>query len=118
VAGAFGLCFFVSKLKWWQRVVAVGWATLGLMAIYLSQVRTSLLIVVGTVAVYAGVVWILQKRPDRAGVIIITATGVIVLALSYSVLLGGNTVAERMATLFEDDPISVYYNARRGDQLE
>jgi hypothetical protein len=114
-AALLGLVFAVSAIPVWKRALSLGVAGAGLAAIYLSQVRVSL---VATV-VMMGAYWFVamrQGRAARASQFGVLAAGVVVLGLSLAVALGGSAVADRVSSLFADDPLTVYQGAR-GVQL-
>lgn len=118
LAAVIGLFFLFREIAWWKRFIVIWLAILGLSAVYLSQVRTWLLIAGGILIVYSMAIGFLQKQFFRAFLLLGATIGVFTLALFYSTLFGGEAVAKRMATLFDSDPVTVYYQNRRGDQLE
>lgn len=110
-----GVVFAVSGLPAWKRLLSLVFAGAGLAAIYLSQVRISLVVSVGMLAVYA-LVAMRQGRAGRAAQFAILGGGLVVGAFMLAVALGGQSVVERVMTLFASDPVSVYQTAR-GAQL-
>jgi hypothetical protein len=114
-AALLGLVFAVSAIPAWKRALSLGIALAGLAAIYLSQVRVSLVATVVMMTVYT-VVALRQGRATRASQFAILAAGIVVVSLSAAVTLGGATVSDRVNSLFAADPISVYQVAR-GSQL-
>ena len=114
-AALLGLVFAVSASPIWKRALSLAIAGAGLAAIYLSQVRISLVATVVMMAAYA-VVAMRQGRVARATQFGILAGGVVVVALSLAVALGGAAITERVNSLFASDPLTVYKGAR-GDLL-
>jgi hypothetical protein len=114
-AALLGLVFAVSAIPMWKRALSLGMAGAGLAAIYLSQVRVSLVAAVLMMATYT-VVSMRQGRAARATQFGILSAGVVVLGLSAAVALGGTAIADRVNSLFVSDPISVYKGAR-GDLM-
>jgi len=114
-AALLGLVFAVSAIPVWKRALSLGIAGAGLAAIYLSQVRVSLVACVIMMATYTAVA-MRQGRAARASQFGILAGGVVVLGLSLAVTLGGTAISERVNSLFAADPFSVYQGAR-GSQL-
>lgn len=114
-AALLGLVFATSAIPAWKRALSLAFAGAGLAAIYLSQVRISLvmtaLMMVSYVAITAR-----QRRYRRATRFGILAGGIIVGSFIVALALGGATVHDRVMTLFAADPLSVYQNAR-GTQL-
>jgi hypothetical protein len=97
----------------WQRAVCLVLAFAGLVAIYLSQVRISIVVAAAMMLVYF-VVLAAQRRFSTAT--LFGATGAVGLggALIFASMLAGSGVLERFATLFADDPLTVYYVSRGG----
>jgi hypothetical protein len=114
-AALLGLVFAVSAIPVWKRALSLGVAGAGLAAIYLSQVRVSLVATVVMMTTYA-LVSMRQGRIARASQFGVLSAGIVVMALSVAVTLGGATVADRVNSLFAGDPLSVYQGAR-GTQL-
>src|SRR3954464_2449910 len=115
-AALLGLVFAVSAMPAWKRLMSLVFAGAGLAAIYLSQVRISLVIALAMMVVYA-VVSARQGRLGRATQFAVLAGGLIVGAFMLAVSLGGQSVVERILTLTTHDPLSVYQGAR-GVQLQ
>jgi hypothetical protein len=114
-AALLGLVFAVSAIPAWKRAVSLAIAGAGLAAIYLSQVRVSLVATVVMMGVYV-FTSLRQGRTARATQFGILAGGVVVLSLTGAVALGGAAITDRVNSLFASDPISVYQVAR-GTQL-
>ena len=114
-AALLGLVFAVSAIPLWKRVLSLLLASAGVAAIYLSQVRISL-VVTGLAYVVYALATSRQGNFARATKFGILAGAVIVGSFVLAVTLGGQTIQERVLTLFADDPISVYQGAR-GAQL-
>ncbi len=115
-AALLGLVFATSGIAMWKRAASLAFALAGFAAIYLSQVRISLVIAAVMLAVY-GAVTFRQKRLARASQFALLAGGTVVGAFVLALTLGGPSIQERVMTLFAADPISVYHNAR-GVQLD
>jgi hypothetical protein len=114
-AALLGLVFAVSAIPVWKRALSLAIAGAGLAAIYLSQVRVSLVSTVVMMVTYF-LVSMRQGRAARASQFGILAGGVVVLSLSAAVALGGAAITDRVNSLFASDPFSVYQGAR-GSQL-
>jgi hypothetical protein len=115
-AALLGLIFATSAIALWKRALALSLAAAGLAAIYLSQVRISL-VMTGLMMVAYFVTTMRQQRFGRATQFGVLAGGILVGSFVLALTLGGPTVGERVMTLFSTDPISVYQNAR-GVQLQ
>jgi hypothetical protein len=114
-ASLLGLIFAVSPIPFWKRALSLLIAGCGFAAIYLSQVRISLVVAVLMLAVYALVLF-RQGRVARSSQFGLLAVGVLALSFSLALTVGGASVAERFKSLFADDPLAVYQQAR-GAQL-
>jgi hypothetical protein len=114
-AALLGLVFVTSASPLWQRALALLASFAGVAAIYLSQVRVSLVVLAIMLASYAGVL-MFQQRKQRAVLFGAVAAALVVVTFSFAIGLGGASIAERTLTLFAQDPISLY-SASRGGQL-
>jgi hypothetical protein len=115
-AALLGAVFGLSAIPFWQRLGSFVLAGAGVAAIYLSQVRVSLVILVLMIGAY-GAMLFFQRRATKAAIFGGLAAAVIGLSFVVAVTLGGETVVTRVMSLFVDDPVSVYYRAR-GAQLD
>jgi hypothetical protein len=115
-AALLGAVFGLSAIPIWQRIGAFALAGAGVAAIYLSQVRVSLVILVLMIAAYTAMLF-LQRRVMKAAVFGGIGGGVIVLSFLVALTLGGETIMTRVMSLFAEDPVAVYYRAR-GAQLD
>ena len=115
-AALLGVVFGLSAIPLWQRLGAFAFAGAGVAAIYLSQVRVSLVVVVVMVCVYAGVLF-LQHRVAKALTLATLSAAVIAGSFLLALTLGGDSILDRFMSLFADDPMAVYYRAR-GNQLD
>ena len=114
-AALLGLVFAISAIPVWKRLLSFLFAGAGFAAIYLSQVRISLVMATLTLAVY-GFTLFRQRRAARAVQFGLVAGGIVVGSFVLAVALGGQTISDRVMTLIGASPISVYQSAR-GDQL-
>jgi hypothetical protein len=116
VAALLGLIFCTWSIALWKKLLALALASAGIMAIWLSLVRTNILILAGSLAMY-GTILAVHKRWSRLLVFLSVASSAAVASFSLAILLGGASIAERFATLIEHDPITVYYNNGRASWL-
>jgi hypothetical protein len=114
-AALLGLVFAVSGHALWVRGAAMVAAFAGIAAIYLSHVRVSLVVTVVMLASYAAVL-AFQHRRTKAAVFTLCAAGLLVVAFSFALALGGRSIADRTFTLLREDPITLY-SASRGGQI-
>jgi hypothetical protein len=114
-AALLGLIFAVSSIAKWKRLLAFTFAIAGLAAIYLSQVRISLVMTVMMMGIYTFTVF-RQGRLGRASQFGILAGAIVFGGFIIALALGGPVIRERVMTLLGGDPIAVYQGAR-GAQL-
>ncbi len=112
-AGLLGAVFAASRIRVIYRLAAAGLALGGITAIYLSQVRTSLVLLVLMLLVYL-LALIQQRRVASATAFGTLLVGLVLGGLSLAAVLGGNAVLNRVTTLFESDPFELYYASRGG----
>jgi hypothetical protein len=112
-AALLGLVFASSAIAWWKRLAALSASFAGIAAIYLSQVRVSLIVAVLMLAAYFSVL-MLQERKARAMVFGGVAAAIVVGTFSFALMLGGESIAERTLTLFAQDPVALYAGSRGG----
>lgn len=111
-----GMGFYLTSRKRWMRLACIGSSTLGLMCIYLSQVRLIMVITAVCMLAFCGfLIW--QKRTAKLIELGIVLTAVVVLSFVFAVSIGGKSVTTRMSTLVQDRPGAVYYK-NRGHYLE
>jgi hypothetical protein len=115
-AALLGLVFAVSAIPTWKRALSLGFAVAGLAAIYLSQVRISLVMTV-LMMVVCFLTMSRQGRFARATAFGVLSGGILFGAFLVAITLGGTSVQERVMTLFSRDPLTVYQTAR-GVQLD
>jgi hypothetical protein len=90
----------------------VAGAVLGVTVIFLTQVRSSLVVLLGAVVVYL-MILIAQRRTGTAMLLALVMGSCGVLSLGYAASLGGKSVINRFSTLIEDDPMAVYDQSAR-----
>ncbi len=118
IAVLLGLVFTLNAKKPWQRVGALTLAGLGLAAIYLSQVRSALLIAGGMTLIYLFILGLAQKNRKQAGQALALAFFVGFIAFPLAVRFGGRAAQTRFSTLTVTNPIAMYYEAKRGGMVE
>jgi hypothetical protein len=114
-AALLGLIFAVSGIAAWKRLLSLTLAIAGLAAIYLSQVRISLVMTVMMMGIYTFTTF-RQGRIGRASQFGILAGAIILGGFVIALTLGGPVILDRVMTLLGADPIAVYQGAR-GVQL-
>jgi len=111
-----GLIFFFERTRFWRRLTALLCAVAGFTVVFLTMVRTSLVVACGALLAYIGLL-VLQKQKQKALLLFAVGVVAILVSFSFALALGGQSIEERVDTLFEDDPMTVYYS-NRGAQIE
>lgn len=119
-----GAAFLNIWRKWSSRTLAIGSMVVGVTAIFLSNVRSSLATLVVCVAALTVVVAIrrARSRADRlvwrrheAGALtrLLAVLGVVAFCgFTWAIAVGGGSTAERFTTLTVSDPGTVYHKSR------
>lgn len=89
---------------------------LGMMCVYLSQVR-SVLVMLGICFVAVLTLFTLSGRMPRVAIAALLGAVVVAIAFDFSFSIGGESISARIATLVQDDPTTVY-RRNRGFMLE
>ena len=110
-----GLVFVVTESRWWKKLLAGIFAALGAEAIFLTLVRSSLLIAMGMVTVFL-VIQLCRGRTKQAGGLVLIAVVALALAFFLSLKSGGDHLAERFGSIFAENPLDFYYE-NRGNQI-
>lgn len=110
-AVTFGLGFFLSSRSWLIRGLAAASIVAGLFCIYVSQIR-SILVMCGISTVTLAV--LLARRGEAGRLTGLTILIPIVVAASFlwAAKIGGEATVKRMQTLTSDSPSQVYYKNR------
>lgn len=120
VSGFYAVLFAMGLLltdrRTWPKVASVVSMILGMMVLYLSQVRSALAVTAICALVFAA---ILAWRRDLARLSVLATVLAIVTLGSFAlaVSVGGESVTSRLSTLVAEDPGEVYH-ANRGVFLE
>jgi hypothetical protein len=118
LAALLGFVFALNVKKTLYRLGALLLGISGVAAVYLSHVRTALLIMCGMMAAYIVVLWFIQKQRKKALAFLGIATIIVTILFSFTVARSGTASVKRFQALAAGDPLTVYYNAGRGGQLE
>jgi hypothetical protein len=107
----FGIGFYLTSRRKLMRLLCLGSIALGMVCLYLAQVRSILIITAISVLAFCGLLlW--QNRTTRLLVLGGLLLALIALSFTYAVSIGGKSVTTRMSTLVADRPGSVYYKNR------
>ena len=107
-----GLAYLGLPVSGLRKTLGLMVGTAGVAVIFLTHVRSSLVVVVGSAVVYTAVM-VAQKRVWTA--IILAGSMAVggVGAIRYASSLGGQSTVDRFASLLEDDPLTVYDRSAR-----
>jgi hypothetical protein len=111
-----GLAWALRPGSLWKRPIYLGMAAMGLAVIYFSQVRVSLLLALGGMAVMIGAMYLIGDK-RRATIALGLAAGLFMAALAWATRSGGDAVLRRFRMLTQDNFGTVYYQ-NRGHFLE
>lgn len=106
-----GIGIGVLKKNWLFIPLGLGSALIGLFVIYLSQVR-SILVMCGICTIFLAIVIFRQKKFGRFSSIIFVLPTLFIGAFLWASVVGGEATVERFMTLFADDPGKVYHGNR------
>jgi hypothetical protein len=111
-----GLCWSLRPIARWKRLAALVLSMAGAAALYLSQVRSTLIVTVGCIPVLVG---LLAMRRDyrRAGLLCVMGTLALAAGAAWVLRSGGVGALDRVKTIFESSPTELYYS-NRGFYLE
>lgn len=111
VAGLLGLAIAIRRGGFVIRLAGVAASFAGVAAIFLTHVRSSILVLVGTYIIFC-LMLLIQKQEKRAITFASIAGGIFIAGFTLASILGGEAITERFSTLFEDDAITVYQRNR------
>jgi hypothetical protein len=115
-AGLLGLGFLLYERRGLLRWLGVVGAILGLICIYLSQVRLFMIMFV-LCALTLCAVLMLRRDGKRLALVLVFIPGVVAVSFLWALALGGRNMVSRMETLVQGRPGEVYYK-NRGFYLE
>jgi hypothetical protein len=100
-----GLYFSVSATGLTKRLLASGLAVAGMAAIYLSQVRSSLVVVTVMVLAFSGLLIFLHKEKLKGTFLLALYGLLITAAFTFAVGLGGESIRDRFTSLPSPYPL-------------
>jgi hypothetical protein len=107
----FAAGFLVDRPKFAFRVLIYLSMALGCFTLYLSQVRSMLVMLAISLAALA-IPFVVQNRMRRFFAIMTPLAVLGVAAFGAAVAVGGDVVTDRLGTLLQSDPGNVYYSNR------
>lgn len=110
-AGLLGILIGTGRVGFWKRCIAFGLAFVGATVIYLTMVRASLVVLLGTIGVYV-VLTAMQGRSVKASMVVGIALSILLGATVYAFALGGEAVYDKFASLLDEPPTEVYDKSR------
>ena len=107
-----GLAYLGLPVANLQKALGLAGALLGVTVIFLTHVRSALVMLVGS-AVVLLILLMMQRRVGNALVLTGAMAGCGVTAVGYALTLGGQSTIDRFATLIAADPLTVYDRSAR-----
>ena len=111
-AASVGIAYLGLPVSNARKLLGLALGMAGVSVIFLSHVRSSLVVLIGSAAVYLTIL-VIQKRVLTALVLAVSMAACGVIAFQYAASLGGKSTIDRFATLLEDDPLTVYGHSSR-----
>ena len=106
-----GMGFLLIVRKSWHRAVLVTSMLMGVSVIYLSQVRSVLVMALICMGA-ASVMMLITGHGGRLVRLALLAVTVLISGYVWAESVAGEAVSERFSTLIEDDPTAVYHRNR------
>jgi hypothetical protein len=107
----FGTGFFLTQRSLWIRAAAAGSMALGMMILYLSQVR-AVLVMTGVAMVVVAAILLWRRDAGRLATLGVAVVTVALGGYAAAMAMAGPSVSRRVASLMRDRPGAVYYNER------
>lgn len=108
-----GLALALRPIAYWKRIVSLGFALVGVAAIYYSQIRALLVVLILCIAILI-LMFMLQRNFAKATLVAVGGFGSLFGAMLWVTATVGGEVLTRFMTLFEKDPVELYQGARGG----
>jgi hypothetical protein len=107
----FGLACLLTFRRSWLKALCVGSMLVGMMCLYLCQVRALLVMTGVCVAAFLSMLgW--QRRVAHLTSVLVLLVGVVLAGFLLAVAVGGEAVTDRLSSLADGSPSEVYYNNR------
>jgi hypothetical protein len=107
----FGLGALVRERAWWLRLPALLGIGAGFTTLYLSQVRSMVvMLLVCIIALNAALLWAGERA--RAATLSFVLVMLALISYTSALAVGGEVVSRRFESLFKADPNQVYYENR------
>lgn len=111
IGGLLGVGFLLGRTSLLLRLYSIATIFLGFAVMYVSMVRTSILVMCGMCVVLC-LLNFMQGRVGKGVLVLAVAAGGCVAGLIYAISLGGEAVERRYSTIVERNPASLYYESR------
>jgi hypothetical protein len=109
---AVGLAYLGLPVSFARKLLGILMGMAGVVVIFLTHVRASLVITAGCGVIYA-MMMVGQRRMRTAAMLVIGMALGGACSLSYAVSMGGTSTLDRFTTLISDDPGKVYEKSAR-----
>jgi hypothetical protein len=114
MTGLLGIVLAAQRgLRRWLRVLCVALATIGLATLYLTQVRSLVMMMLASVAIMCALL-LRQRRVAESAVVAIVGAALLVGAFLWATAVGGESVSSRFLDLIEESPVASFQQNRGG----
>ena len=107
----FGMGFLLTERGMARRAIFVGSMLLGMMALYLSQVRALLVMLACCMVVFL-ILLALRGFKMKLAILSSVLAGIVVVSFLWAASVGGASVTRRLALLVASSPTNTYYQGR------
>lgn len=107
-----GLAYLGLPVSGWKKLLGAVMGMAGVVVIFLTHVRSSLVVVIGCAVIYS-IIMVVQGRLGTALMLACSMAVCGVGALQYASSIGGSSTMDRFASLLADDPLTVYERSAR-----
>lgn len=107
----FGIGFFFVQRRLGARLFCVGCMIVGMVSLYLSQVRSVLVMLAFCLCAFS--IWLLRRGEiGRLALLAAVLFTVVLAGFTWADSLGGDSISTRLTSLIDDRPREVYYRNR------
>lgn len=111
LAGFLGIALFLNEKKLWRKLLALGLSGAGISVIYLTLVRTNLIVLAGMLTLLA-ILQLFGKTKTRTVSVIALTIALGLAGFFFAQQFGGKSIEERVMTLSQGSATDVFYRSR------
>ncbi|HKO97133.1 MAG TPA: hypothetical protein VJU86_09080 [Pyrinomonadaceae bacterium] len=110
-AVVFSMGFLLAFQRYWMKALCVVSIMLGMIVIYMSQIRVTLIMTAICMVGYCLMLaW--RRRAANVGVLLVSLAVIVYASFMVAATVGGESVGQRLSSLVDDSPTNVYYKNR------